>query len=240
MADRLESRLRDLGRSVAVDPPVDLAERVLARLAAEPAPSRASSVAGWLRARARWLAGLVVGLLGLGVVLSPVGADVRAWFGFHGVVVEERAPRVTGAPSVPPATGRVPLDDAERRAGFPLVVPAELGPPARVEVAPGAAVVSMSWGTGGGTTRLDQFDGELDPFFWKAALDAEPVRVGDAEGLWFPTPHEVVVVGDDDVPRSHPPRLAAATLIWSRDGVTRRLEGGLDLARAVRIALSAR
>ncbi|WP_426244106.1 hypothetical protein [Nocardioides sp. LHG3406-4] len=234
----LESRLLDLGRAVRVDPPIDLAERVLARLAAEPAPSRLSTVTSWVRARARWLAALIVGLLGLGIVLSPVGAEVREWFGFHGVVVEEGLPEVGGEPYVPAAEGRVSLDEAERLAGFDVTVPAALGQPDRVAVSPDRALVSMTWGSGAETLRMDQFDGELEPRFWKTSLDAELVPVGGFEALWFPTPHEVVLLVDGAMARSYPPRLAAATLIWVRAGVTMRLEGDLSRDRAAEIAES--
>lgn len=240
MADLLETRLRDLGRAVRAEPPDDLAERVLVLLATDPAPTRPSAATAWLRSRWRWLAAVVAGLLGVGIVVSPVGAEVREWFGFHGVVVEQRAPRVGGEPSVPPASGGASVADAERLAGFPLAVPDSLGQPDRVEVSPDRTVVSMSWGTGAGTVRLDQFDGELEPSFWKASLDAEFVDVGTFEGLWFPTPHEVVVLVGDGTARTYPARLADATLIWVRGGVTLRLEGDLGRARAVEIAESTR
>ncbi len=240
MPELLESQLLDLGRAVRVDPPADLAEKVLARIAAEPEPSLPAVVASWTRARARWIATLVAGLLGLGIVLSPVGADMRAWFGFHGVVVDERAPRVGGEPSVPAASGALTLDEAGRLAGFTPSVPAELGPPDRVELSDDRAVVSMSWGAATATLRLDQFDDELEPRFWKSSLDAEFVSVAGFEGLWFPTPHEVVVLTDGGAVRSHPPRLAASTLIWMRGGVTLRLEGDVSRDRAVGIAESVR
>ena len=37
------------------------------------------------------------------------------------------------------------------------------------------------------------------------------MRVGGHEGLWFPGPHEVVVLGESGEEETVPPRLAAQT-----------------------------
>lgn len=239
MPDSLESQLRGLGRALQTAPPAGLEARVLARVRTEPTPQRRSPAAIWLRTKGRWVAAVAGGLLTVGVVASPVGAQVREWFGFHGVVVDKRAPRVTGPPTVPPATGTLPAEDAGRHSGFTPLIPAALGPPDALEESPDRAVVSMSWRTPDGTLRLDQFDGEIEPRFWKASLDAELVHVNGGDALWFPTSHEVVVLKEGRT-RRYPPRLAAATLIWPRDDITLRLEGVLTLDQAVRIAATAR
>ncbi len=237
MPDTIETRLRELGLALRADPPEGHDARILARVRTEPPPEPRPAPAAWLRARARWVAALVGALLGVALVVSPVGAQVREWFGFHGVVVEERAPRATGEPTVPPATGTLTTEDAERLAGFAPVIPAALGEPDRLAVSPDRAVVSMSWRTADGTLRLDQFDGALEPLFWKASLDAELVSAGGVDALWFATPHDVVVLTDGGT-RRYPPRLAAATLIWVRGEVTMRLEGDLTQEEAIRIATS--
>jgi hypothetical protein len=145
---------------------------------------------------------------------------------------------VTGTPTVPAASGGTSLDRAAAAAGFTPLVPAELGPPEGVEVSDDGAVVSLSWTTEDGTLRLDQFEGGVEPLFWKSAPEASHVTVSGQAALWLPTAHRVTVVdGDGDV-RHLPSRLSAPTLVWLSGELTLRLEGDLDLAAATRIAES--
>lgn len=185
----------------------------------------------------RWLAGLAVGLLGAGVVASPVGAEIRGWLGLPGVSVTS-GDAVEGTPSVPPATGSPDLERAERLAGFAPVVPAVLGSPDGVEVSADRLVVSLTWSTEDGTIRLDQLRGDVEPLFWKTADEAERVLLAGAEALWLPTAHRVTVVPDGGSPRELPSRQAAPTLLWVDGDLTLRLEGDLDLGSATRIAES--
>jgi hypothetical protein len=185
----------------------------------------------------RWVAGLFVGLLGVGVVASPVGASIREWLGFHGVAVSTGDP-VTETPTVPPAAGTTPLDEAAGLVGFTPLVPEALGPPERVAVSRDRLVVSLSWTTGHGTVRLDEFRGDVEPLFWKTTPEAEHVAVGMHEALWLPTAHEVTVVSPEGDVRELPSRLAAPTLLWVVDDLTLRLEGDLDLVGAAEIASS--
>ena len=185
----------------------------------------------------RWVAGLLLGLLGVGVVASPVGATIREWLGFHGVAVSTGDP-VTETPTVPPAAGTSSLDEAAALAGFTPLVPEALGPPQRVDVSRDRLVVSLSWTTEHGTVRLDEFRGDVEPLFWKTTYEAERVSVGMREALWLPTAHQVRVVSPDGDVRDLPSRLAAPTLLWVVDDLTLRLEGDLDLAEATEIAES--
>lgn len=227
MPDVLEERLAELATDIRVAVPDGLEAAVMARVRATRPHAR------WRR----WAAGLLLGLLGAGVVVSPVGATLREWLGFHGVGVTSDDP-VTGTPTVPAASGGTSLDRAAAVAGFTPLVPAELGPPEGVEVSDDGAVVSLSWTTEDGTLRLDQFEGGVDPLFWKSAPEASHVTVSGQAALWLPTAHRVTVVdGDGDV-RHLPSRLSAPTLVWLSGELTLRLEGDLDLAAATRIAES--
>jgi hypothetical protein len=183
------------------------------------------------------VAGLLLGLVGGGVVVSPVGATIREWLGFHGVAVTS-GPPATGTADVPAATGGVDLEQAAAEVGFTPVVPAELGPPDGVEVSDGV-VLSLSWSTDSGTVRLDQFRGTVEPLFWKTTEGAVRVTVSGRDALWLPTAHRVVVMSEDGAVRSLPSRLAAPTLVWLDGGLTLRLEGELGLAEATAIAESA-
>ena len=208
MPDALEQRLGDLAGDLAAPVPDGLEAAVMRRVV----------VARPRRRLRRWVAGLLLGVLGVGVVASPVGASLREWLGLPGVTVESGEP-VTGTPTVPPASGRTSLEQAAARAGF---VP----------------VVSLSWSTEQGTVRIDQFRGVVEPLFWKTTDKAERVTVAGQDALWLPTAHRVEVVSDDGSVRSIPSRLAAPTLLWLADELTLRLEGELSLADATRIAES--
>ncbi len=144
-------------------------------------------------------------------------------------------------PSPLPGIHSAALDEARRLARFPIGVPARLGPPESVELADpdstGAPrVVSLLYR--GGTVRLDEFDGQLEPFFIKsiAAGGANWTTVNGHQAVWIPTPHPVAYVDRDGVRHEETARLAAATLIWNDTAVTYRLEGPLTLDEALEIA----
>jgi hypothetical protein len=227
MPDALEQRLAELADDLRVPVPDGLDTAVMARVASTRPRSR------WRR----WVAGLLLGLLGGGVVVSPVGATIREWLGFHGVAVTPGDPE-TGTPVVPSATGDPELDAAAAAVGFTPVVPSTLGAPEAVEVSADALVVSLSWSTGSGTVRLDQFRGMVEPLFWKTAEAAETVTVSGRQALWLPTAHRVTVMSTQGDVRQLPSRLAAPTLVWLEDDLTLRLEGDLTLAEATEIAES--
>lgn len=227
MPDALERRLAELADDLRVPVPDGLDTAVMSRIGSARPRSR------WRR----WVAGLVLGLLGGGVVVSPVGATIREWLGFHGVAVESGDP-ATGTPVVPTASGPLGLEQAAAAVGFTPVVPPALGPPDGVEVSADALVVSLSWSTDSGTLRLDQFRGSVEPLFWKTAPGAVRVTVSDGDALWLPTAHEVTVMSAEGDVRQLPSRLAAPTLVWLDGDLTLRLEGDLDLEEATAIAES--
>jgi hypothetical protein len=238
----LDHELRALGRAVpgpSGEQLDALVGAVLVRVADEPVPVARRGVRGWLRDR--WRA-LVAGLTGVVVVLAltpPVRAAVADFFGFAGVVVHT-TPAGPADPTEPvgPAPSATGTDLASARAmvGFPVAVPGELGEPDGVEVSGDRRVVSMSWGG----VRLDQFDGALSPAFAKRAGDVDWVVVRGEQALWFPRPHEVLVMDRDGSERTETARTSGRTLIWQLGAVTLRLEGDLDLVRALAIAESVR
>lgn len=228
MPDALERRLAELADDLRVPVPDGLDTAVMSRIGSARPRSR------WRR----WVAGLLLGLLGGGVVVSPVGATIREWLGFHGVAVESGDP-ATGTPVVPTAAGPLGLDQAAEVVGFTPVVPPALGPPDGVEVSADALVVSLSWSTDSGTLRLDQFRGSVEPLFWKTAPGAVRVTVSGGDALWLPTAHEVTVMSaEGDVRQLPSRRLAAPTLVWLDGDLTLRLEGDLTLEEATEIAES--
>lgn len=218
----LDLLLREVAHDLRTpEPGSGLADTVVARVAAPP-PSR-------LRVRVTVVVGLVVAAL-LGLAVSPVGARVADWLDFGGVMVRDDDTVPTGTPAVPSETPGS-LDGAS----FTPLVPAELGAPDGATVADGGDLVAMSWTVDGETVRLDQFAHDLDPYFWKASPVAERVDVAGRDALWFPVPHEVVLVAEGGTPATEAPRLAGRTLIAVWDGVTVRLEGTFDQQEALAI-----
>ncbi|HXH77481.1 hypothetical protein [Nocardioides sp.] len=228
MSESLEASLRQLAHDLHVDVPADLEAAVMARVVQEPA-SRP-------RRLRRWIAGLFLALLGVGAVATPVGASILEWFGFHGVLVVEDQPPTTAEPTVPAEPQGLSLQRAGTLAGFTPLVPAELGAPDGVSVSADRYRVSLSWGSGADTVRLDQFEGTLDPVFWKMVTDAQIITIDAGDALWLPTPHGVSVVADDGSRRRLAPRTAAPTLVWTQGDLTLRLEGDQSLERAIEIA----
>ena len=226
MSDHLETLLRELAADIHTpEPAPGLPDAVVARVAAAaPRPTH----------RIRWVAALVIAVLLAGLAVSPVGAKVVEWLDFHGVMVRDQDSDLSGTPAVP-SESAAPSAVLER-ARFDALLPTALGRPDGVGVRDDGRLVSMSWSDGDGTIRLDQFEGGLDPLFWKSSPDAEIVEVAGQDALWFPTPHAVVVVPNGGTPETHAPRLAAQTLVVPWDGVTVRLEGSFSRTRAVQIA----
>jgi len=250
--DPLEAELVALGRTLVVDPPaLDLADRVLARIAEEATTGERSSV--WRTRlgapRRRALVAAVAALLVV-VLVPPVRAAVLDLFRIGGVTVRE-VPSPTGAsttsspdPPTPTSSGAVvvgSLAEASNLVGFDVAAPSGLGPPTTIAVTQEGRVVELTWGSGAGSTRLDVFDGGLSFGYLKSVWDAvTPTDVAGKEAVWFAAPHLIEWTDRAGVTVSSAPRVAGPTLVWvDRDPtgreITYRLEGPgtLDDAKAI-------
>jgi hypothetical protein len=177
------------------------------------------------RLRDRWRA-FVAGLLVLvaGAALAPpVRATVAEWLNIGGVQARPVGTGPSTAPPPPGVPGHLSIVEAERVAGFKPALPKDLGAPAGVEASKG--FVATSWNG----VRLEQFQSEVEPMYLKKYYQSLEY-VPEVNGYWFKTPHELVLVDERVV------RIAGPTLVWVRDGVTFRLEGVTDKARAVQLA----
>lgn len=275
---RLEAELRALGRSITL-PDVDgetMAERVLSSLLADqvpdqvaaPAPApvgRVEKLRAWLR---RWLRryrrSLTVTLSGTLVALAltpPVRASILEWadgFDFGGIVVRydpgSPPPAVDRSAGVPGCGKPLARAEAEQKAGFEALVPAQLGAPDAFSATAGPAgrsMLTLCWDDDDGqVTRLDQFPARLDPGFTKTSAEQPewvPLADGTGEnatGLWFARPHllHFTLLDQKSARWEEQRRTAGPTLLWmSADGrTTLRLEGVPTLTRAVGIAESLR
>ena len=248
--DALAAELVTLGRALPRPEPVaHLVRAVTARLV-DAAPPATRTPLDRLRARAadtfsrrrRQAAVVVTAVLLALLAAPPVRAAVADWFAFAGIIVRDD-PAPSGSPSLAPPPPSVAatttLGEAKSLVAFDPVVPAALGPPQGVEVSADRRVLSMSWtDRADGVVRLDQFDGRLDFGFAKTARDVRFTEVAGSSALWFEQPHDIVVLNRDGTPRTETARRAGHTLVWEHGVTTLRLEGDIDLARAVEIAES--
>jgi hypothetical protein len=245
----LAAELRELGRRLDLPEPPDLRSAVLDRLAtpsaATPAPRRRFAVTR--RPVRRWLAAVVSAALVCALVaISPARAAVvdavDGLLRFAGIEVRPER----GHPDLPPASP-VPssrpkgLEEARRRAKFPVRVPDRLGEPERVTTAdpgPDGAPRVVSLFYRGGTIRLDEFDGRLEAAFMKQAPDAEWLQVDGDLALWLPAPHPVTYIDRTGALRVETARLAGPTLVWTDGTASFRLEGVASRDEAQQIAES--
>ncbi|TDD69309.1 hypothetical protein E1262_13390 [Jiangella aurantiaca] len=241
MHDALDRELRALGRSLgtAIDDdapaPAAVATAVLDRLRTAPVPAPAR----WTPIRRRLAVVALAVLVALGLT-PPVRAAVGELLGIGAVAVRP-GPSQPSASAPPEAAAGLSVDRAAELTGLAPVVPPVLGPPDGVEVSADRRVLSLTWGYGPETIRLDQVADPLSPLYVKTALlgsTATMLTVDGRDAWWFGTPHDLVLLAPDGTERTESARVAGPTLVWVDDGVTFRLEGaGRD--HAVEIAASA-
>ncbi|MEV6299969.1 hypothetical protein AB0M02_11265 [Actinoplanes sp. NPDC051861] len=236
--DDLIDDLRDLGRALRVPQALDQRNAVRARLT-RPAPRRPRVRILLAAALAALVASVTLIAPARAAVVEVVGDLLRV----AGIEVRREQPVGTLPlnPSALPSSRPGTLAEADRLAAFPVRVPAALGDPEKVLLSdpdPSGAprVVTLLYRDG--TVRLDQFDGRIEPAFFKMAPDAQWVDLGNG-AVWLPEPHPVTYTGRDGVRRTETARLAGPTLIWaSQDSLTYRLEGIGTLEEATEVARS--
>lgn len=279
----LERRLTALSREVAYPPTPDIAGRVRQRIALAPPPARPRR---WPRLALAVAAALL--LAAIVFAASPrLRTAVAGRLGLPGVniiqatavpVPPPTATPLAGAPLPATATpspvgaeldlgARVSLAAAQRRVGFPILVPAALGPPDAVYIAlpsatpvpnsppaPPGGLVTLVYRprpalpaaaqTGVGLL-LGEFRGRTDRVFLTKMAGPNTtitaVTVDGAPGFWLAgQPHEFLYEDPSGVVRSQTLRLAGNTLLWQHGALTLRLEADVDEATALRLAASAR
>jgi RNA polymerase sigma factor (sigma-70 family) len=229
---------------------LDLSEAETAELLDRPkgtVKSRASRALAKLRTQ------LIVAILVLATVLTAVFvppvreavADVVTnILRLGGVEVRRGEPAATVAPtpSPLPSLSTTALDEARRRAHFPIQIPGVLGPPEQVLLAdPGPdgspRVVTLVYQ--GGQVRLDEFDGGLDIGFVKSSnAQIEWLQVNGRSLMWLSQPHPITYKDRWGQLRTETTRLSGPCLVWEVSGVTFRLEGVASQQEALRIVAS--
>jgi len=248
----LDRRLEDLGQHIAFPPTPDLASPLRRRIMSDQGRTR------WWRSGYTRLAlgAAVLAVLGASALLVPPVRDTIAKF-FHvqGVVIERHT--VLPSPTPPNALDlgtATTLDRARAQVTFPVTLPGSLGPPTAVYARtppPGGEVslvylpgqvLPQSHSTGVGLL-LTEFRGSLVPEFFGKILGPgttiQEVDVAGTHGYWITgSPHAFFYQQPGANLTDEPLRLADNTLLWEKNGVTIRIEGGLDREAALRIANS--
>jgi hypothetical protein len=252
--DDLEAELTALGSFLDPPapprPPADVAAAVRARLETPdpahgphpPAPGRRDDSRRPARRgrRARWkIVAAVVAVVIAITAATPQGrAAVVRILRFAGIEmrIEEGTPAPVRTPTSLPGEHTVSPGDLGGQVRFQVKIPAKLGTPQRTTVADRGRVVSMFWPDG---IRLDQFEGGVDPIFFKKLGPPWPdyVQMSHAQGWWIPGEHPLGYIRRDDGTEV-PLRQAAQSLVWQYGSRTFRLEGVTTKARAVEIAES--
>lgn len=209
----------------------------------------------------------VAGAIGLGlpgIRIFPPG--MGPWPSGSGATVPPASgtgapasPTVSPSPNGPLGTGlglgvQVPLEDVGGSVDFPVRLPSDLlaGQPAGAWLIDGR--VSHVWAARADLPALEdprlglvlsQFRGSLDRGYFSKILNPQasltPVLVDGEAGWWLSgAPHALIYVGPDGEPVFDSHRFVGDALLWTRNGVTYRLESGLGRDATIRVAESLR
>jgi hypothetical protein len=255
----LDTALRDLAIALDLPASAGIAERVRTRIEVE-RPRRA--VAPWWRPPIR--RSVVLALAALLIAAAAVGAAIG--YGLPGLRIlfgpvpspAAPAPSPSGAPGVPGALlglgTPLTLDEASDLVDFDVLLPPDpaIGPPDAVYLA--GQRLALVWGPDPalpGTAVADvgllliEINATVVEGMIRKIVDSgtpvEAIEVDGAPGYWISgDSHELLFVRPDGevIPDSR--RLANNTLVWTRDGVTYRLEADLGLQQALELAASLR
>ena len=265
----LGEALRELGGAVDF-PPItapagaDLAARARLRIVSSDMEQRPRSMTWLGRLGGRPLRrSLVLALAALLVLAAVVGA-ISYWLpGIRIIFDDGPPPSATASPSgqIGAPLGpigedlglgtNVTLEEAERLAGFDVILPVDpaIGPPDAVYLDRG--IVSLVWAPRPGLTAgsdgvgllINEFRGSVSDDYYQKVLGADStvarVSVDGATGFFISgPPHYFFYVDENgnDVDASR--RVVGDALLWSSGDFTYRLESNLGVDGAIRLAES--
>ena len=235
---QLERELSALAPAVDWPETPDVAPRIARLVEERPSPPRRRRLA------------LVVALVAVAVVLAtlavpPARTAVFDWLGIGSARIEvvDELPPLSPSPGLEILGDVVPLEDAEKRAGFAVAAPPDGEPrPDETRVTPGLRVAYL-WRDGERVRLLvTQFPGRSaeEPGLVKKLLGSgtsvEQLEVDGDPAVWIEGgPHVVLLAAPDGTIREENGWLAGNTLLVDRDGVTTRVEAAMTRDQAVAI-----
>jgi hypothetical protein len=252
----LEPILRALGRDLDYPVMQDQSEAVLSRLESRHRPRRRT------RTLVVALAAAVIALAVVGLAVSQVRKRIFDWFGFAGERIEfiKTLPPLGDAQDLSGGAGPpVPLREAQRRLPFVAPIPRleGLGPPDGVRLREDrtgrGSVLRLSLLWGKPHTYLLLFSAiprtpvlaAQEGHIVRKRLGADFghgrsyvwTRVHGSRALWISAPHQYIYTRRPNG-FSFRTRVAQHVLLWQTGRFFFRLEGGLSLEQALRVAES--
>jgi hypothetical protein len=230
--NELELRLEELGRELAFPPHPDVASRVRERTTRRPFPWRTAALA---------FAVLAVAVATAFAVPRARGAILRFFhLGGATVIRVETLPATVERSHAGGLGTELTLAEAERRVHDRVLLPPGERPQRAFVLADAMVTVVLHYR--GQTVLLSEF-----PSFGPGSLTklvateqrVEPARVNRANALWIEGQHAFAYYGLRGF-ETAPVRVRGNVLLWTRAGLTLRLEGALtkddalELARRVR------
>lgn len=258
----LERDLRALGGALAYPAPKDgFAAAVVARIERDAPRRERVPFVLFPRVRRSVLLAVAATLIVAAVAAAAIGFNlpgIRIIFGPPPSL--EPTPShasisPSGLPGVQMDLGAiVSVEEAQALVDFPLLLPTnpDLGPPDATYVR--LRRVAFIWAPQDGIPPTDdpevglllnQFRGVLGQNIVNKIADegthVEPITVDGAPGYWIAgAPHFFMYVDPSGLEISDSYRSVSQTLVWTRDGITYRLETALDRDAAIRLAESLR
>ncbi|MCI0344011.1 MAG: hypothetical protein L0221_01025 [Chloroflexi bacterium] len=255
----LERELRSLAAALAAPrPSAGFAAAVTARIEREAPRRTRPPLLTFPRVRRGVLLAIAATLILAAVTAAAVGWRLPGLEIIFGPAPSAR-PSPSASPSAMPGSVMglgtvVSVEEAQALVDFPLLRPSDpdLGPPDAVYFRLGR--VAQLWSPGDGIPATDdpkvglllnQFRGDLSESLVQKIAQAgtlvEPIAVGDARGYWIAgTPHFFYYLDEAGREIQDSYRSVSQTLVWTRDGITYRLETSLDRDAAIRLAESLR
>jgi len=228
----LEQQLQAVGRELDYPAEPDLARAVVARL-------EGRRPFAWRRAAALAFAALLVAVVAA-LAVPQARTSLLRFFHIRGATIE-RVDTLPPAEERDQARGLGPAftrAEAERRLGLRLALPPLDGEP-RVHVLEGvlATVILRPHGR---PVLLSEYEAARYDLLKKSASGKaviEFVRVNGSDGLWLEgPPHTLTYFARSGEFRQRTVRIHGNVLLWTRGGLTLRLEGRLTKAQALRLA----
>jgi hypothetical protein len=241
----LERALLDLGRELDVPAPPDVSPAVLARI------ERRGRVTHRFRRRRVAIAVALAVLAAVDATLAVPDARSALFRVLH--IGGERIEFVAELPAISPDEPglgldvllgeRVSLEEARRRAAFPLRELDE--PPDRAYVGPRETI----WFLYGSPERVRLLVAQtplftVDEIFIRKKLAGAGTRVDEVSvrgtsGFFIGgAPHALILLDESGAPVEESFRLARHVLVWEEDGVAFRLEGDFTRDQALELAAS--
>lgn len=253
----LETALRDVGAHLTYPPRADMLPAVRARITER----REGFWSTFRSPRLAFVPALAtVALLALATIaLQPIGVTAAEALGLGRLAIfraAETPPASSGKAVLPDAERVASVEEASRRAGFTVLVPAALGRPDEVYVgrSPQGPAVFLVYAPRPGIAPSKQsgigvliteapgaFEAPLLGKVLPPGARSEQLTVNGGRGVWIEgAPHQIFFRAPSGEVVIDTLRLAGNVLAWDQGGAFVRLEADLPKDEALRIASSVR